>query len=394
MQVFKEGEWKLLKPFYLAEFIAYLLHFAPVFYVVYLAQIGFSLFHISLFLAITPLFSLIFEIPTGAIADLYGRKLSVLLGYALEGVAFFLLFFASDFYSILALFAFLGFAQAFSSGSKEAWVTDLIKHSRKDLLHDYFTKDNGLSSLGIIIAGILGTFLVQLYGVKIIWLAGAASFLVSVVILLFAKEHFVKKRYANAFGGLKKQAKKSIKYSYKHPIVSYFLLANGIFLFAAGFNVLLSWTPLLQSLGFPDIAFGYVLSLLAMVGAVAPFVSKKFAKKGREKKFIVIATTFTAFFSILVVFANSLVIAFSLMVIIAFFDNMKEPVKRVFFHKFIPNNMRATIGSVENMMLSTIAIISLPMAGFVLEVVGPQYTIFISGILIIPSAIIFHIIKD
>src|SRR3989338_3354986 len=123
---FKQGKLEILKPCYLTDFLAYIFHFAPIFYVVYLSQLGFSLFHIGLLLAIIPLISLIFEIPTGAIADLYGRKFSVLLGYFLEGLSFLLLFFVNDFFSILAIFAFLGFAQTLSSGAKEAWVVDLI----------------------------------------------------------------------------------------------------------------------------------------------------------------------------------------------------------------------------------------------------------------------------
>ena len=391
---FKQGELEILKPFYLAEFLAYILHFAPVFYVVYLSQLGFSLFHISLLLAIIPLISLIFEIPTGTFADLYGRKFSVLFGYSLEGLAFLLMFFVNDFLGILAIFAFLGFAQTFSSGAKEAWITDLIKHNKRNLLHEFFAKNNSLNSLGIIIAGIIGTYLVQLYGIKIIWLAGAASFLISIIILLFAKEYFVKNIRTKKFGDLKKQVSVSIGYSYKHSIISYFLLANGIFLFAAGFNVMLSWTPLLQGLGFPDFAFGYVLSLLAVVGVIAPLVCKKFMKKNKERRFIVTSTIFTVLFSILVIFAQNMFIAFFLMILISFSDSVQEPAKRVFFHRFVPSKIRATVGSIENMIISIIAIISLPVAGFVLDLIGPQYTVFISGLLMIPSIFVFYKIND
>jgi len=45
-------------------------------------------------------------------------------------------------------------------------------------------------------------------------------------------------------------------------------------------------------------------------------------------------------------------------------------------------------------IISIIAIISLPVAGFVLDLIGPQYTVFISGLLMIPSIFVFYKIND
>jgi len=50
-----------------------------------------------------PLFALLFEIPTGAIADIYGRKFSVLLRIILQGIIIFFMFVSSDFYIIALL---------------------------------------------------------------------------------------------------------------------------------------------------------------------------------------------------------------------------------------------------------------------------------------------------
>ncbi|HJX49991.1 MAG TPA: MFS transporter, partial [Candidatus Nanoarchaeia archaeon] len=131
MTFFKKDELKLLWPFYLDSILSPMLFFAPAFFVVYFNYLALSYFQIGLLFAIMPLVSLLFEIPTGAIADLYGRKFSVLIGYFLEGVAFLSLFFFNNYYLMLAAFAFLGFASTFSSGSKEEWIADLIKKEDK-----------------------------------------------------------------------------------------------------------------------------------------------------------------------------------------------------------------------------------------------------------------------
>jgi len=78
MKIFQKGELKLLWPFYLDAFLSPMLFFMPAFVVVYFRDLGFSLFQISLLTMMMPLSMFLFEIPTGAIADLYGRKFSVL----------------------------------------------------------------------------------------------------------------------------------------------------------------------------------------------------------------------------------------------------------------------------------------------------------------------------
>ena len=73
---------------------------------------------------------------------------------------------------------------------------------------------------------------------------------------------------------------------------------------------------------------------------------------------------------------------------------MSFPAERVYFHRFIKSKLRATIGSVESMLIGLIGIISMPLAGLSVDYLGAKYTILISALLMIPSAIIFFKIKD
>ena len=70
MKFFKQGELKLLWPFYLDALISPMLFFMPAFVVVYFRDLGLSLFQISILTMMMPLFMFLFEIPTGAIADI------------------------------------------------------------------------------------------------------------------------------------------------------------------------------------------------------------------------------------------------------------------------------------------------------------------------------------
>ena len=127
MKLFEKHELKLLWPFYLETFVANLFLIFPIFWIIQfqetlpLSQIGliFSAIAISTFL---------FEVPTGAIADIFGRKFSVISGLILSGVTLILITFTKDFYFLLVLF--------FSFSLLE-WVIQRIPHQLLVLDKDF-----------------------------------------------------------------------------------------------------------------------------------------------------------------------------------------------------------------------------------------------------------------
>ena len=68
----------------------------------------------------------IFEIPTGIIADVYSRKLSVIIGYILMGLGFLMMGFFPSFWPILIAQVIWGLGYTFTSGAEEAWISDEI----------------------------------------------------------------------------------------------------------------------------------------------------------------------------------------------------------------------------------------------------------------------------
>lgn len=396
MKMFKEGEFKLLWPFYLDSLISPMLFFLPAFMVVYFRDLGFSMFQISFLTMMGPLAMLLFEIPTGAFADLYGRKLSVLFASIIQGIALTSIFFLNNYYALLFAFALGGFGSTFNSGAREAWITDLIKKERKDFLHRYFVKSSSLDSLGLVVSGLLGVFLVKRFGLSIIWIIGGVSFFLTFLILIFAKEHFVKQnaKLKNSFRAIFKKSVISVKYAKNHPVLLLFLISTALIVFSSQFNESLAWTPLLQELGLSDYAFGYLWSAMGILGIFSPFVSMRFLKKDKEKRFILFALLASILVLFLVIFVNNLFLAFLIILSQLFFSGMSRPAERIYFHRFIKNKIRATVGSVESMLMGFIGLLAMPLAGLSLDYLGPRHTIFISALILVFSAFIFSRIKD
>jgi DHA3 family tetracycline resistance protein-like MFS transporter len=69
---------------------------------------------------------ILFEIPTGVVADVYSRRLSMVLGRLLFGVAFVLEGSAPLFEAILLAEVIRGIGETFLSGASQAWLADEI----------------------------------------------------------------------------------------------------------------------------------------------------------------------------------------------------------------------------------------------------------------------------
>ncbi|HET7144331.1 MAG TPA: MFS transporter [Anaerolineales bacterium] len=68
----------------------------------------------------------IFEIPTGVVADVFSRRLSIIIGYFLMGVGFLIEGFFPAFLPIVFAQIFWGLGYTFTSGATQAWISDEI----------------------------------------------------------------------------------------------------------------------------------------------------------------------------------------------------------------------------------------------------------------------------
>src|SRR5689334_20314751 len=101
-------------------------------WVLYLALKGMSLVEIGLIESIYHITSLLFELPTGAIADIYGKRFTLILGRILQIISSILMITASSFLGFTVAFIFCAAAKNLNSGSAEALIYDSLKGLNKE----------------------------------------------------------------------------------------------------------------------------------------------------------------------------------------------------------------------------------------------------------------------
>ena len=245
MSFFKKNELRLLWPFYFDALFLTMLFLCPIFYVLYFRELGFSLAQIGFLASAYSLGMILFEIPTGAIADIWGRKISSILGYFLAGIAVIAVMFTGNFYAVMALSFARGAFGTLRSGAEDAWVVDLLKHKkRKELIHEFYSKQQSFISGGFLVAGIIGAFLVKIFGLWIIWPVTGTLMIATSFVFLFGQEHFVKgKRIQGVIQRVKAvfdHSMKSINYSMKHNVISLLIFSGMICMIVVGCRLTLS----------------------------------------------------------------------------------------------------------------------------------------------------------
>jgi MFS transporter, DHA3 family, tetracycline resistance protein len=68
----------------------------------------------------------LFEVPTGVVADTFGRKLSLIIGFLGMGATWLLVGVVTEPWLIVVVWAFWGVAYTFTSGAYQAWITDEV----------------------------------------------------------------------------------------------------------------------------------------------------------------------------------------------------------------------------------------------------------------------------
>ncbi len=130
-------------------------NFMQALWMTYLAFKGLSLWEIGLAESMFHVVSLIMEVPTGVIADLYGRKISRLLGTFMRIIYLLILFCVDSLPMALLAFTFTALSYNLESGSDTALIYDGMI---ADGMKDEFTQVQGKREVILQFASIIGVF--------------------------------------------------------------------------------------------------------------------------------------------------------------------------------------------------------------------------------------------
>ena len=207
---------------------------------------------------------LLLELPTGALADLIGRKKSIGISFFVSSLAYLLFAYANDFSSFLIAGLGFGLGDALLSGSLEALVFDTLKQNKREA---EFTEINNRNSLifnySIVFAIVIGGLVFEKYYHLPSILTAASLFLAGLISLRFIEPDIDSEVFT--FKNYLLQTKMGFKELFKNKQardISLFYILVGAFTWP----IILSFKNFaLVDLSVSEKNIGYILAALSLV---------------------------------------------------------------------------------------------------------------------------------
>ncbi|MDO8638866.1 MAG: MFS transporter [Candidatus Daviesbacteria bacterium] len=357
-------------------------------YVLFLLNNGLDLLQVMLVNLSFMVGNFIFEIPTGAYADYFGRRKSVILSCIFATISLFIYFMSSNiwFFILAELTAALSFT--FFSGALDAWMVDsLEKKGSGEKVDSIFSQSNIISQSAVLIGGLAGGY-IGTVNLALPFGVGAVSAFVALLVSIFFmhEERIIKKTLSIAEGvsQMTKVAKNSIIYGVKHKVVLWLIFSTILVQFAF-MPLNMYWSPRLNELAGNQIwLMGWVLvgsSLFMMAGS---FLVKNLLKRDKTYLWLLIFASLILGLPIIVI-ATSNIFGVVLLGFLTYQigRGILDPVHKAYLNKYIPSEQRATILSFDSMMGKFGAALGLVILGWIAKNYSIQTSWFISGILLL-----------
>ncbi|WP_432890699.1 MFS transporter [Kribbella sp. CA-245084] len=213
----------------------------------------------------------LFEVPTGIVADLYSRRLSIIIGFVLIGAGFLLQGLVPAFLAILAAQVLWGVGFTFTSGADQAWITDEIGTERAAPVFVRAQQfELGGRIAGIVSAGALGLISLPLP----MAISGGGMILLALMLGVFMREqnfHRTPKDERDTFRQMAETFKSGLDAARRRPVVRTLVIISLISgLASEAFDRL--WSVKILNFTFPTV-FGtsdpaFWFTVLALVGTL------------------------------------------------------------------------------------------------------------------------------
>jgi DHA3 family tetracycline resistance protein-like MFS transporter len=338
---------------------------------------------------------LLCEVPTGVVADLYSRRLSIIIGFCLIGLGFLLEGLVSLFGTILIAQMLWGLGYTFTSGSRQAWLSDEIG---EEAANHAFLRANKFS-LGGSLAGMLFAVFVGSRQINLpILVSGGLFVLLAGILSLSMPEtgfHPAPQEYRNSFKRMLRTFRLGLQTVRRRPRLMT-ILGMGLFygLYSEGFDRLwikhlLGRFTLPVFFGSNDIAFFGLLSVLSVLLSIAATaLVEKWLDTSQPRLIgrLMFAITLGIAASILL-FAWSpfLGLTMAAYLLVSALRNLVDPLMNAWVNQHLDSDVRATVLSMIGQVDAVGQIAGGPFIGLVANLASVQVAIAISGLLLTPT---------
>ncbi|GAA0749289.1 MFS transporter [Clostridium sartagoforme] len=345
-------------------------------WVLYLGFKGMTLAQIGLLEGIFHITGFISEIPTGALADLFGRKKIIIIGRITSLISAIIMLFSNSFMGFAIGFILSAWGYNLNSGSEEALIYDTLKKLDRE---EEFLKVNGKINLIIEVSQGLAVFI----GGILSQIDFSISYITAVVIgsiSLVLSTRFIEVdviRKENQSINIINHLKQSIDIVKNNKrLLNILIFFPLIYTFSA--IVYFYGQQLFNDMEYSRISISIIFLFNGIFSSLGAILSSKIYKKYKSLGWIMISISISVFTIFMGIGKGNLSIVFFLG--IGFLTSILQPISSNLINSMVESNQRATIISVESMFYSIMMIILFPICGFIGDRVYLELSFIMVGI--------------
>jgi MFS family permease len=322
----------------------------------------------------------LFEVPTGVVADMLGRRASYLLGSAtlfVSTLLYLLLWRLHGSFLAWALVSILlGLGFTFFSGATEAWLVDGLRFANyAGTLEAAFAKGQMAAGVAMLTGTLTGGVVAQATNLGVPYLLRSVMLVLSfaVAFVWMRDVGFTPARSSSIPEETRHILRASIQHGFRNAPVRWLMLAAP-FEAGVGFYAFYAMQPYLLELygrsgsyAVAGLAAAVVAGAQIVGGAIVPYAGRVF----RRRTTLLLAGSATSALALaLIGLAPGFVAALALMGLWAVVFAATMPVRQAFINDLIPSRERATVLSSYNLLGSSGGVVVQPALGRAADVWG------------------------
>jgi MFS family permease len=333
----------------------------------------------------------LFEVPTGVVADARGRRFSYVLGAGTLLLSTLLYLVMWQVHAPLLGWAIasilLGLGFTFFSGATEAWLVDALRATGfTGHLERVFGRAQTIGGAAMLVGSVSGGVVAQATNLGVPYLLRAAMLGVTMVVALRFMHDlgFTPERGVGPVAAVRNVVRGAVDGGFRNPPVRWLMLAAP-FTAGTGIYVFYAAQPYLLELYGDKTAYG-VAGLAAALVAAAQIVGGLLVGKvrrffTRRTDALILGGVLNVILLGLIGLTNSFIVALALLAGWCLVFAMESPLRQAFINGLIPSEQRATVLSFDSLMGSAGGVVAQPALGRAADVYGYPTTYVVSAVI-------------
>jgi MFS family permease len=330
---------------------------------------------------------MIFEVPTGIVADTAGRRTSYLLGtltLSASTLLYVMLWqLEAPFWQWALVSVLIGLGFTFFSGAVEAWLVDALTASGyKGEMEAVFGRGQVVMGIAMLTGSVAGGFIAQQTNLGIPFILRGVI-LIAMFVIAYRLMHdigFSPQRGGRPIAEMRKVAAATIEYGWRVPAVKW-LMVEALFTGGVGIYAFYALQPyLLELYGNPRAyqVAGLVAAIIAGAQIIGGLLAPRIRRLWHRRTSALIATTALGVLTLLLIgLVDDFWAVVGLIVVWGLLFSAALPIRQTYLNGLIPSQQRAAILSFDSLMKSSGGVWAQPLLGRAADAWGyaPSYLI-------------------